>query len=68
MDVNTDKVLITGSHGHFLSGSRSFLGMLVSGNFHLNVHFLSLLSPLPPLLGEGKEFFLCLLVLPLLLT
>ena len=48
MDVNTDKVLMTGSRGHIPSGSRSFLGMLASGNLHLNVHFLSLLSPSPP--------------------
>lgn len=40
MDVNTDKVLITGSGEGALSGSRSFPGMLTNGNFLLNVNFL----------------------------
>ena len=52
MDINTDKVLITGAHGRVLSGSRSSLGTLASGNFHLAVYFLAPLSPLPPLTGR----------------
>ena len=68
MDVNTDQVLITGSCEHVLSASRSLPGMLASGNFLLNVHFLCPLSPLSHLLGEGEEVFLCLLILPLPLT
>lgn len=39
MDVNTDKVLITGSGEGVLSGSRSLPGMLTNGNFLLNVNF-----------------------------